>query len=404
MKKLIFSISSIILLLFIFVSVQATESPAFRVSLAEAFPGETVAIIVETVNNPGIASFDLGVEYDASKLEWVDVKKGNFEGTMDVAVGQTITWFDADNCMDDTVVATLYFKVKPDTYPGNAKISVFYKKGDVFDIDEKDVDFSVVEGGVVIRDSTSVGSKYLKVEGFVSRLYKNFLGREPDEPGLDYWCDLLVEGEITGSNVVYGFVYSREFQENPLSNEAFVTAMYETILGREPDTSGLNSWVAVLEKGFTRKKVLSGFLNSVEMKNLCDSIGIRAGSYESDEIIDKHTKVTDFVSRMYKYCLGRQADYPGLTSWVTELVKGNATGTKIATGFFYSEEMKQKKLSDHDYVVNAYRALLGREPDADGLNYWVSLLGRNNDRTKIVNGFVRSVEFGNLCSEYGIIR
>jgi predicted peroxiredoxin len=162
--------------------------------------------------------------------------------------------------------------------------------------------------------------------------------------------------------------------------------------------------VTVLENGCTRKKVLAGFLNSDEMKQLCDSLGIEAGSYHSDEIVDQNTKVTYFVSRMYRYCLGRKADASGLASWVSALIEGRATGTKIATGFFFSPEMKQMGLDNQAFVTNAYVALLDRQPDDKGLNTWVNALNSNGDRNKIVNGFVKSEEFANLCAEYGILR
>jgi hypothetical protein len=180
--------------------------------------------------------------------------------------------------------------------------------------------------------------------------------------------------------------------------------MYETILGREPDDDGFNAWVKVLENGCTRKKVLAGFLNSEEMRELCSSIGIEAGSYYSDEIVDKNTKVTYFVSRMYRCCLGREADYAGLTSWVSALLDKRATGTKIATGFFFSPEMKNMGLSNRQFVENAYIALLDRQPDTAGWNSWTQALDKTGDRNKIVQGFVKSIEFGNLCEEYGINR
>lgn len=245
---------------------------------------------------------------------------------------------------------------------------------------------------------------YKEIETFVSRLYQNFLGRDADSSGLASWASLLTRGDTTGSKVVYGFVYSPEFQNNPLSNEEFVTAMYETIFGRKPDAVGLKAWVNVLENGCTRKKVLAGFLNSMEMEDLCDSLGVEPGSYHSNEVVDRNTKVTFFVSRMYQYCLGRKADFSGLSSWVSALLDGSATGTTIAKGFFFSKEMDQMNLSDHDYIVNVYVALLDRQPDTDGLRSWEKALASNSDRRKIVNGFVKSQEFGNLCAEYGITR
>ena len=154
----------------------------------------------------------------------------------------------------------------------------------------------------------------------------------------------------------------------------------------------------------TRKVVQTGYLNSDKMRKLFASLRIGKESNRPEENIDQNTKVTGFVSRMYRFCLGREADASGLASWVSALLEGRATGTKIATGFFSSPEMKQMNLSNYDFVVNAYVTLLDRQPDEKGLSAWVRALDSGGDRNKIVRGFVKSEEFGNLCAEYGIAR
>ena len=72
------------------------------------------------------------------------------------------------------------------------------------------------------------------------------LGRTPDAAGLDAWADALRGGQSLNS-ITEAFLTSQEaidggFTAN-LSNEAFVTKLYQS-MGREPDTAGLNGWVA----------------------------------------------------------------------------------------------------------------------------------------------------------------
>lgn len=255
-----------------------------------------------------------------------------------------------------------------------------------------------------IENKTTATNSDDTVEDFISRLYEAFLGREPDEGGLHAWSESLKSKKTTGAKVVYRFVYSDEFRNNPLNHSDFVRAMYQTIFGREGDKAGIASWTDILENGCTRKKVLAGFVNSDEMKNLCTSLGIESGSYHSDEIVDLHSKVTFFVSRMYQNCLGRKYDESGLNTWVKSLVLGSMTGINIAEGFFYSDEMKSKNLSNQDFIRTAYIALLDREPDPTGLQSWINTLDQTGDRTKIIRGFVKSDEFMALCNSYGIIR
>ena len=89
---------------------------------------------------------------------------------------------------------------------------------------------------------------------------------------------------------------------------------------------------------------------------------------------------------------------------MSALLDKRATGSKIATGFFLSDEMKKKNLSNRDFVANAYVALLDREPDEGGLTAWTRVLDNGANRRKVVEGFIDSPEFTNLCQDYGILR
>ena len=239
------------------------------------------------------------------------------------------------------------------------------------------------------------------VEDFVKRLYANLLGREADQSGLENWMKALNDGTATGSQAVVGFVNSKEFKTNPLGNEDFVKALYQTIFGREADEGGLTSWVSVLENGCTRKKVLEGFLNSGEMKALCEKLGIQPGSYESDEPADVNYDVTRFVTRLYTLALGRSFDASGVSDWTGALISGTHTGADVAKGFLLSEEFKARGLDDESFVRIAYKTILDREADESGLASWKKAL-EDNSTEDVVNGFIKSVEFARLCKSYGI--
>ena len=78
-----------------------------------------------------------------------------------------------------------------------------------------------------------------KVLGFVDRLYDTLLNREPDEEGLHYWKDSLLEGKYTAAMVVeYVILYSPEFLGMEHSFEEFVETCYIALLGRPSDPEG----------------------------------------------------------------------------------------------------------------------------------------------------------------------
>lgn len=112
---------------------------------------------------------------------------------------------------------------------------------------------------------------------FVRRLYRGCLNREPDAGGLANWVGQLKARSITGADTAGYFFTSPEFTSLGYDNTSFVTALYRTLLGREPDSSGLSSWTADLNSGVSRISVVGGFCNSPEFKNLCSSYGITPG-------------------------------------------------------------------------------------------------------------------------------
>lgn len=114
------------------------------------------------------------------------------------------------------------------------------------------------------------------VTAFVNRLYKLLLGRAGEPQGLEYWCRLLIEKERTGSQVAKGFVESKELGQRGLSDSEYVALLYRSILGREPDSKGMEDWTACLKDGTGRDTIFKGFANSVEFSELCSRYGIMA--------------------------------------------------------------------------------------------------------------------------------
>lgn len=112
--------------------------------------------------------------------------------------------------------------------------------------------------------------------GYVARLYTKMLGRKFEEKGIEYWCKEYLTGKVTIENIATnGFLHSEEFTNLNLSNEEFVTRMYQTFLNREPDEAGYKDWVGKLNSGEkTRDDLVYGFSLSQEFANLKKSYGL----------------------------------------------------------------------------------------------------------------------------------
>lgn len=115
-------------------------------------------------------------------------------------------------------------------------------------------------------------------------------------------------------------------------------------------------------------------------------------------------QVKNFVIRLYENVLGRTPDVRGLSEWMLVLFAEANTGAEAAHGFFFSEEFKNKNLSNSEYLDVLYTTILNRNSDEVGKASWNKLLEGGLSRTYVFHGFCESAEFSDLCASYGIIR
>lgn len=240
------------------------------------------------------------------------------------------------------------------------------------------------------------------VAAFVERLYEYVLGRKADPEGLEYWTARLKDGNSTGAEVVYGFVFSDEFICKNTVDGAYVDILYNTCLNRGADAEGRAYWISVLNKGFSRLYVLRGFIESEEFSGICDSYGIQRGGIELWENRDMDENITAYVSRCYQIFLGRMPDAAGLNDWTGQILENSYAAQNIPYGFVFSQEMGAKNLSNEDFVTLLYLGILDREPDSEGLADWVSQLEEGTTREAVYIGFIYAEEFMNLLGSYGL--
>jgi LCP family protein required for cell wall assembly len=113
-------------------------------------------------------------------------------------------------------------------------------------------------------------------------------------------------------------------------------------------------------------------------------------------------QVQAFVTRFYEQCLERQPDPGGLSEWVGRLLNGSKTGADVAEGFVFSEEFKAKNHSDEAFITILYKAFFNREPDSNGYDAWLGRMAGGMSRKAVLDGFLKSNEFAQLCDNYGI--
>ena len=191
---------------------------------------------------------------------------------------------------------------------------------------------SVANGFVGSTEFQVTYGANLSNTAFVTLLYANVLDRAPDTAGLNNWVNLLNSGQDTRAQVVLGFSESPEdiaALTAPVQHglwvgnldAAEVARLYDTVLGRLPDLSGLTNWTNSLESGTSLQTVANGFVGSQEFQSVYGSLDNTA-----------------FVTLLYHNVLHRAPDTAGLNNWVSLLGSGQDTRAQVVVGFSESPE------------------------------------------------------------------
>jgi len=262
--------------------------------------------------------------------------------------------------------------------------------------------WSIYQGYKTAKNTTPSANQAL-IEDFISRLYRQVLGREPDSAGLAYWVNLLKTHAITGVDAAHGFFMSTEFTNKKVSDSDYIELLYKVLLNRSSDSDGKAYWLGIKDSSVSRKYLLAGFANSTEFRQLCESYGILQGTYRSDEARDQNQSLAAFVTSLYRSCLGREPDVDGLNYWTGRLYYQGHSAAATAQSFYFSQEFASKS-NNAAFVDALYKGLMGRNPDAAGRANWLQKLNSGVSRKTVFDEFINSTEFANLCNRYGIRR
>ncbi len=121
-----------------------------------------------------------------------------------------------------------------------------------------------------------------------------------------------------------------------------------------------------------------------------------------DQLFGSDYNIRNFVDRFYHTILERSPDAGGLNDWTERLKSGILAGSDVARGFIFSQEFENRNTTDEEYVTILYHAFFNREPDSAGYNGWLERLRNGASRAEVLDGFLYSQEFGNLCRDYNI--
>jgi Domain of unknown function (DUF4214)/Putative Ig domain/Ig-like domain from next to BRCA1 gene/Matrixin len=207
---------------------------------------------------------------------------------------------------------------------------------------------------------------------FAMQQYRDFLGREGDSGGINFWTNYLNTGSGTRAQVIDNFFNSPEFQ----GTASPVTRLYFAYFLRIPDYEGLLFWVNQYRQGATLDSISQGFAGSAEFQSTYGSLNN-----------------TQFVTLLYQNVLGRAPDAGGLAFWVGQLNSGVTRGS-VMLGFSESPEYKQASYNKV-YVTMIYVGMLRRAPEQGGFDFWVNQMNGGASGLGLIQGFLAAPEYHN---------
>jgi hypothetical protein len=242
------------------------------------------------------------------------------------------------------------------------------------------------------RDTVISGNPIDTADYFVRQHYVDFLGREPDESGFNFWSDQITScgtdaacRERRTINVSAAYFLSIEFQQTGV----LVDSLYRTSYGRRPmytefmpDTAvvarnvivGQANWAQTLEEN--KRAFVAAWVQRPAFQSVYGGL-TNAGYVDA---LLSNTRVSFSQSE-------RDALVNGLSS--------GSTRADVLRQIAENERFVAAKRNE-SFVMMQYFGYLRREPDAAGFAFWLNKLNQFNgnfEQAEMVKAFIVSGEY-----------
>lgn len=242
-------------------------------------------------------------------------------------------------------------------------------------------------------DATISGNVIDTADYFVRQHYLDFLGREPDENGFNFWSDQILScganaacSERRTINVSAAYFLSIEFQETG----GLVDGLYRASYDRAPHyneflaDTGLVAQNIIVGEGDWRARLDANKQAFVEGWVQRSDFQAAYGGLSNEGFVDallSHTGVTFSMNER--------------TLMVSGLDNGTSTPANVLRQIVDNERFMSAK-RNAAFVMMEYFGYLRRDPDPTGYGYWLNKLNQfdgNFERAEMVKAFINSGEY-----------
>ena len=243
------------------------------------------------------------------------------------------------------------------------------------------------------RDAVIAGNAIDSPEYFVRQHYLDFLVREPDESGFNYWSNQMLECgsdarcfELRRINVSAAYFLSIEFQQTG----GLVDGLYRASFGRAPlyaefmpDTAAVAQSVIVGRGDWPQQLAAN---KQTLIKAWVERSGFKSiyGSLSNAAYVDRliaNTRVSFTTAER--------------DAFVNGLGDGSATRASVLGRIVEDERFVKAKFNEA-FVMMEYFGYLRRDPDESGYKFWLQKLNEfhgNYVQAEMVKAFINSSEY-----------
>ena len=198
------------------------------------------------------------------------------------------------------------------------------------------------------------------------------------------------------------------------SPSAFIEAIYDAFLGRQPDSAGKDAYLTSLAEGKSKIEVLLEIAFSNEARSVRQVSNAANWQVVLADNLDQLLSFDgdEFLCSAYQSLLGRDPDEIGYNVYMKTLARGSPK-ISVVLAIAQSEEGERHRdrlkhcdhlipivsstdelmrLDDRRFVRAAYLTILGREPGKSGLANYQRSAGRRRAREKLLARLAQSDE------------
>jgi hypothetical protein len=248
------------------------------------------------------------------------------------------------------------------------------------------------------RNSVIIGNAIDTADYFVRQHYLDFLGREPDESGFNFWSDQITSCgsdavciERRTINVSAAYFLSIEFQQTG----GLVDGLYRASYARAPRYAEFMPDTATVAQGV----VVGPDGNWAQTLEANKQAFVEAWMQRADFRAAYHgLSNSAFVDTLISHTVGFNGDRDALINGLNSNSMTRATALRQVVeneGFLHTK-------SNQMFVMMEYFGYLRRDPDESGYQFWLNKLDQfdgNFERAEMVKSFIVSGEYRTRFSQ-----